>query len=42
MSAFVRSTEGDEVQKRIWDETISFFQEHVPGSLLDELLGGLK
>lgn len=38
MSAFVRSKEGEKVQKRIWDETIAMLKSHVPEGQVDELL----
>lgn len=38
MSAFVRSEEGEKIQKRIWNETIALLGNHVPEVQLDELL----
>ncbi|KUJ17313.1 putative 3-oxoacyl-reductase [Mollisia scopiformis] len=38
MSAFVRSKEGEKIQKRLWDETAVMLESHVPQSKLEEML----
>ena len=37
MSAFVRSKDGEKIQKKLWDETKIMFNDHISQSKMDEL-----